>query len=109
VTETDRELLKLAAKAIEHEVVLEACELMSGVEGAMLRGVQNPWSPLTDDGDEARLEAALQLHVEWHPMLETVTVGTSEIGCTEPYASDRQRARRLAGVRAAAEIGRSLK
>ena len=99
---TDRELLELAAKA-------------AGVDARRLahawpdRFDDEQWNPLTDDGDEARLEAALQLNVEWHPLTQSVQVGTAAIACSENYRKDAQAARRRAGVRAAAEIGRTMK
>ena len=62
------------------------------------------WSSLTDDGDCARLEAVLLLHVEWQPLTESVYVGTSEIGCTRPWGNNRQAARRYAATRAAAAL-----
>lgn len=62
------------------------------------------WNPLACDGDEARLEALLQLHVEWWPAMNQVRVGTAEVHAVEPYGQDRQAARRRAGVRAATLI-----
>ena len=100
---TDRELLEAAAKA-------------AGIGGGWdwPRGAKEPvfwrdaggkaWQPLTDDGDCARLEADLLLHVEWHPAAKTAYVGTAEIGCTQPWGNDRQSARRYAAVRAAAAM-----
>lgn len=91
---TDRELLELAAKA-------------AGLSKAD-REWPNRWEPLTDDGQEARLEAALCLSVEWGGDFKSpfVTVG----GCLERFhePDDRQAARRRAGVRAAAELGRAM-
>lgn len=110
---TDRELLEDAAKAAG--MVVDKSPFNGGgswntgfdVIGNAVLDWHNgkTWNPLTDDGDEARLEAALQMHVEWHPATETVTVGTAEIACTEPYGNNRQAARKRAGVRAAAAIG----
>lgn len=69
----------------------------------------NKLTPLQDDGDEARLEAALQMNVEWWPGRDSVEVGTAEFAMVEHYGTDRQRARRRAGVRAAAAIWRAKK
>lgn len=106
---TDRELLENAAKAAGLLSCGQETSRFGGFMGLNICQDDNPsgycWNPLTDDGDEARLEACLQLHVEWHPAAETVTVGTAEIACTEPYGEDRQAARKRAGVRAAAAIG----
>lgn len=102
---TDRALLEAAAKA-------------AGIGGGWdwPHGAKSPvcwrdasgksWHPLTDDGDCARLESALLLHVEWHPINETVYAGSAEIGCNKPWGKDRQAARRAAAVRAAAEMAK---
>lgn len=100
---TDRELLENAAKAAGISILWDskgAYEVIPGISGSA-----QSWNPLTDDGDEARLEATLQMHVEWYPGVGTVTVGTAEIFCAEPYGNNRQAARKRAGVRAAAAIG----
>jgi sugar phosphate isomerase/epimerase len=76
---TDKELLELAAKA-----------------GGLAFWSENEWNPLDDDGDALRL--AVQLKMWTH----------SGMGCfqnePDPYAATRR-----AIVRAAAEIGRSMK
>jgi hypothetical protein len=94
---TDKELLELAAKAI-------------GVDkyryGDAIYPFPNVWDPLTDDGDCARLEAQLSLKLEWYP--GAVLSGGIE-GCLQyfcDYGNDKQKARRYASVRAAAEIGK---
>lgn len=96
----DRELLELAAKA-------------AGIEQSTLRIEFNQWNPITDDGDSARLEATLGLWVSWLP--EGVLVGTRtskpDIDYFETFGqhnNDKQVARRYAGVRAAAEIGKAM-
>jgi hypothetical protein len=115
MSQVDRELLELAAKAAGIEFIKYTDEWNGG--GLITEWIEGQgggyhsldakvWNPLTDDGDEARLEAALMLHVEWHPGLREVRVGTAEIFATEPFVSDKQAARRRAGVRAAAEIGK---
>lgn len=100
---TDRELLEKAAKAagLPHKWIPLLGKMVHIIDAGLLE----EWNPLTDDGDEARLEAVLCMHVEWHPGAGTVYVGTAEIGCTLPLGDDRQAARRRAGVRAAAAIG----
>lgn len=97
------ELLTAAAKAAGYAVTARPNDILVSINGETAEW----WNPLTDDGDEARLEAALQMHVEWHPAISQVRVGTAEIYATEPYGTDRQAARRQAGVRAAVEIGRN--
>jgi hypothetical protein len=113
---TDRELLEWAAKAAGIDAPYEK------EWGGMLIPVtiKEPddgyefWNPLVDDGDEARLESDLGLLVIWDS--EGVTVGgviTSDgdvaCGFFEPFhehGGDKRAARRWAGVRAAAEIGK---
>ena len=95
---TDRELLELAAKAAGMDIEWQPCgwahDNNTGCE----------WNPITDDGDEARLEAALGLGVLWGS--RTVTVGRKHFGPFEErfqeHHGDKQAARRRAGVRAAA-------
>lgn len=95
---SDRELLELAAKA-------------AGFGNSEFDKLfQSMWNPLTNDGDEARLEAVLSLNVSWGP--NRVQVGRDiQFAPAEYYADhsgDKRAARRLAGVRAAAEIGKRM-
>ena len=107
-----RELLELAARAagiehpggehsIENDGRLWDCERLRW------------WNPLTDDGDCARLEAAVLLDLCWCDEIGEVTViGPQSKRSTEHYSdhnNDRQAARRLASTRAAAEVGRGMK
>ena len=74
-------------------------------DGELLRAVQSitGWincDPLHNDAHSSRLEAELMLHVEWHPGMQTVRVGTAEIWSMLPWGTDRQAARRRAGVAA---------
>ena len=102
---TDRELLKLAAKAAGNPAGT------SSVGGGLLMANDLYWNPLTDDGDEARLESMLGLNVLWGA--RTVAVGRKHFGPFEEryqeHKGNKQAARRRAGVRAAAEIGRRMK
>lgn len=113
-TPGDHELLEMAAKA---------AGIKSDDQGQFIKKDMNTlydgpqtvrisWSPLTDDGDEARLEAELGLWVSWYPAM--VLVGPEVCGhitgdaCAEYYdqhGGDKQAARRRAGVRAASAIG----
>jgi hypothetical protein len=95
---TDSELLEAAAKAEGHAYpwVLPA------------RGGERPWNPLTDDGDALRLAVKLKMTVD----ITDEASGAGAIGlkwCSEPYKDDPYAATRRAIVRAAAEIGRSMK
>lgn len=100
----DRDLLEAAARAAGY--TLELHHDVNGTYWPWCMELAEHWCPLTNDGDEARMEAVLQLHVTWHPAQETVTVGTDTITDSQPYGNDRQAARRRAGVRVAAELGK---
>ena len=65
-------------------------------------GRQSAWNPLTDDGDEARLEGALCFNVTWGMASVIVDLSTERYN---DHNGDKQKARRYAGVRAAAAIG----
>ena len=97
----EHELLGLAAKAA-------GVDYCNGVD----LDTGSPWNPIDDDGDEARLEAALGLNVQWREHYVIVEKGSSSrFFSTARYADhggDKQAARRLAGVRAAAEIGKAM-
>ena len=116
---TVRELLELAAKAagLEYE-----CTSHTGYpenDQHQVRdcfGMLVDWNPLTDDGDNARLEAVLVLNVIWGA--RAVRVGRELIVVNkdgpmveryQDHGGDRQKARRWASVRAAAEIGKGMK
>lgn len=91
---TDRELLELAARAIDIELCWDAGLTPYRTDNA------DDWNPLEDDGDEARLEAALGMSVHWWGNCVTVR------DATEFFAEhgNKQAARRRAGVRAAAAL-----
>jgi hypothetical protein len=104
---TDRELLEDAAKAAGYWSAEFNCAA----------NLPRPdWNPLTDDGDALRLMVKLELHVICNPVLTDVAFireidGEKIIESfiqmtskTDPYAATRR-----AIVRAAAEIGRSMK
>ena len=56
----DRELLELAARAAGYDVARHSDDGAS----LLLFGVQEPWNPLTDDGDALRLAVKLEIHVQ---------------------------------------------
>lgn len=117
----DRTLLELAARAAGMNIQRSRLDdplhrdfLMNG------EGVRNPgqcsfpWNPLTDDGDALRLAVKLGLTVDidldesWTEIDYTADYQDKEIreghgGGTDPYGATR-----LAIVRAAAEIGKSM-
>lgn len=113
-TESDRELLELAAKAAgvrfeksRHGFVLQHFICKERRAGAI-------WNPLTDDGDALRLAVKLGIKIELHPSWvyaravipndpfswREITEGWGITG--EPLAATRR-----AIVRAAAEIARA--
>lgn len=110
--EAERQLLEMAAKAAGKD--LSGWDWGGGRDGFYRPWPKDGpeyWNPLHDDGDEARLEAALMLHVEWHPALDEVCVGKYPNFAREIFSNhsgDKQKARRWAGVRAAAAIGRGM-
>lgn len=112
---TDRELLELAAKAAKLDFVPVFYGMYGG--GGRMGGEKalpyRNWNPLTDDGDGARLEAALEIYIVWWPTrAEAVCVAQNgrRIGASFGYveAGGKQAARRLASLRVAAEIGRAM-
>lgn len=108
---TDRQLLELAAKAAG----IHGIEVDSGINIGS-NAVPIIWNPLTDDGDALRLAVKLNMIVDcttfsamdgkksgrgvhdWHSADELL--GDDDVG--------NDAAIRLAIVRAAAEIGRSM-
>jgi hypothetical protein len=101
---TDRELLEVAAKAA-------GIDWVDGHESTGLRDQNGRvWNPLTDDGDAMRLAVKLRLVITQINDGETRSAWIDANGLlhTEP-AEDDYAATRRAIVRAAAEIGRSMK
>ena len=106
---TDREYLELAAKAAGYVL-----------DGTVLRNLKSDfeydgWNPLTDDGDALRLAVKLQLHVGINPGNKVFCTPTYSDkptvfeSCERSGVQDPLAATRRAIVRAAAEIGRSMK
>ena len=101
----DRELLELASKAC-------------GLEEAKMRIEFNQWNPLEDDGDALRLAVKLRLRV-FTPTtdIDVAIASCGDVHTTghvhkyseDEYSTDNLAATRRAIVRAAAEIGRSMK
>jgi hypothetical protein len=109
---TDRELLEAAAKAAGMQVHArnqagrDACG--AGDVGLWISNAQTCWNPLTDDGDALRLAVKLKMTVD----VTDEASGAGAIGLkwrSEPYKDDPYAATRRAIVRAAAELGRSMK
>jgi hypothetical protein len=109
MTDTDKKLLELAAKAAEYGRIKYFDEVPYVARG--LHGEDFfTWNPLTDDGDAMRLSVKLGLVLSpskvsamaWHPnAIERDSIW-------EPLNPDPYTATRRAIVRAAAEIGKSI-
>ena len=100
---TDRELLELAAKAVELDVYWHA-----GWNLLVSKRNNQAWNPLTDDGDALRLAVALDMDVFIRSGGETEAVAPMGKPQTVEHGSDPHSATRRAIVRAAAEIGKGV-
>ena len=125
----DCELLELAAKAAELRVLpyLNAKNEWGHRNFEMYLVTEQgfpirKWNPLVDDGDALRLVVKLRLSIDHnHPADQQRWTAADRSGCEGCYGpvscveddfedeSDRSAATRRAIVRAAAEIGRSMK
>lgn len=111
---SDREFLELAAKAAGKQLAdpIDSYIPSGGLWVVGRAGMDEVWSPLTDDGDCARLEANLGIDVQW--LNKSVTCQRLAIGLASVsllfsrYAGDKATARRYASVMCAAEIGRAM-
>lgn len=112
---TDRELLELAAKAAGIIALYwnDGNEVYSGGEG-IIYGDNAIWNPLTDDGDALRLAVKLDFRIDvdkdraWAAVTMPRHLGIDSILETNENGDPYLAARR-AIVRAAAEIGKSMK
>lgn len=108
---TDRELLELAAKAIglDFHGYTDGTEWFSHRSGLVLKS-DEVWSPQHDDGDCARMEAALGIGVEWYSDAVVVrTIGRSRhLASYAAHGGDRNAARRDASLQLAAAIGKAM-
>lgn len=111
---TDRELLRMAAKAagietryqpMSHRFLIK--KPLSTMEGTYFAY----WDPLTDDGDALRLAVKTHLWIGQHEDAVTVSdaFGRFKMPLEEDYGDDPCAATRRAIVRAAAEIGETMK
>lgn len=113
---SDRELLVLAAKAVGMKTGPES----PWFEYSDLHGFRElnqdgsavvfQWNPRNDDADAFRLESALGLSFSWS--LWSVSSGHGSVFQSfelfKDHGEDRNKARRMASLRAAAKLGRSL-
>jgi len=118
----DRELLELSAKAsgIAIEYAPAGTENIDGSlkkfrviswHGPFLEGTDTGWNPLEDDGDALRLAVKLKL-VPYPPDKSDNRAVCRDYDCIyvdEPPSGDPYAATRRVIVRAAAEIGKSIK
>jgi len=105
-TESDRELLELAAKAAGIEVV------RAEIKGLWIAGgMGRHWNPLTDDGDALRLAVKLNMGISipvWKDnRVDVITFKLSSVNVIE-RGQDAMANVRRAIVRAAAAIGKSM-
>ncbi len=103
-----RELLELAAKAAGYDVQPHCNYKHSPSFVFVYRGKN--WNPLEDDGDCARMETALELSISIGEFSVTVT-GKGGVYVDEYYKhhnGDKDKARRYASTRLAAEIGKAM-
>lgn len=101
---TDRELLKLAAKANGGLLYVEDVDSWIHVDADGNRGAW--WNPRDDDGDSRRLEVNLYIDVSFKG--DSVHAYARFADCktfSEQYGDDSGAATRLAVLRAAASIG----
>lgn len=118
---TELEQLTLAAKACGHLVigpvegfiVQPNAEHMGGLIVRNDQGGDSAWNPRNSDGDCARMEAALQISVEWHVSHCVAWVNAlafDQIRATnyKDHNDNKNAARRAASVAVASEIGRLM-
>lgn len=104
---TDKELIELAAKAAG----IELCKnfVIAG-KVAKIKGTEDLWAPLTDDGDALRLAVRLGLAIGINNPFHITVVSDLDGNSSEVSHNEggTAAATRRAIVRAAAEIGRSM-
>lgn len=109
MTDNDRELLELAAKAEGRD--LSGYEWTHGAFWVFLGDATFRWSPLVDDGDAFRLMCILDFRVFFfRKHVDVVDWTRSENVIAEHFSSNNPQTKlaalRRAIVRAAAEIGK---
>lgn len=102
MTPITREDLEMAAKAAGNP---------QG-SGITFHGDDVFWRPHEDDGDCARMEAAVGIDTHWGTALVWASLASDKhpIACTKyaHHANDKSRARRYASVKLAAAVGRAM-
>ena len=107
MTDDIKELLTLAAKACGYELHWETKPDYAWFEDD---NGQQAWAPHLDDGDGARMEAKLRLHIAWNNSIVAACRDDIlyEREAYADHANNRQAARRWASLRAAAQVGRGM-
>lgn len=100
---TDREILELCARAYGRRVLsFERGSLMLMTANPML---SEPWNPLADDGDAARMENKCGLDVDCHAgMVVCVLPGTKLDGLVEHFTPGNDAERRRASCMVVARM-----
>ena len=108
-------------QAQKEQKLLERAAIAVGINGAWSesrRGIEvqdengnvvKVWNPLTDDGDNSRLEGRLSMSIMWYPQDVWMTCYWHDVSVGyHVFDGDRQSTRRLASVKLAAKIGRAM-
>ena len=104
---TEREQLELAARACGIEVEFYETRGQLFCRKSNDYGPNNRWNPKHDDGDCARMEAALDIDVVWYPnSVSCETENSARVRYFKDHNGDKNAARRAASVAVASEIGR---
>lgn len=106
MTEEEREMLELAAKAAGYEVSECTCKKEIRVSVSPRRYAH--WNPLEDDGDALRLAVRLGMCVDVRQAHTEVTPPGDRYTESEEHEDDPEAATRRAIFRAAVEIGRRM-
>jgi hypothetical protein len=111
--QTERDLLRLAAKAAGIKLVFDrygSPRDCTGMWPEMNLLSAKFWNPLTDDGDALRLAVKLQMKVEgwFNGELECARADCKAALVSEPHNGDPYAATRRAITCAAAEIGKAM-
>ena len=104
---TEKELLEFAAKAAGGKFESGCFFTIDGPDGDH----QDGWNPRHDDGDCARMEAAIGIGVMWFAQTVAAYKLIPKVEITEVYqhhGNDRNKARRYASTALAAKIGKAM-
>lgn len=106
----NKELLELAALAAGYNVSFFSARNQSGFTCGFTHDKDSgDWNPLDYDGDALRLAVKLELSIDFAKWCNTVYYGVDNFVQEDWHNKDPYAATRLAIVKAAAEIGKSMK